>query len=73
MHTKLLHIQQYQLPVRSRLCGVWRDPRVGSLTFASITTHKEADSERPTQTFLRKPFAIENLLNMLGKNQALKI
>jgi len=41
--------QQQHLPVGSHLHGVWGDQAVGSLTLASITTHKEADSKRPTQ------------------------
>ena len=43
----LLEFVQQQLPVRSRLRGVWGDPKVGSLTLISITTHKEADSKDP--------------------------
>jgi len=44
-------LQQQQLPVRSRLRGVWGDPKVGSLTLVSITTHKEADSKDPQKIF----------------------
>jgi len=33
----------------SHFHGVWGDPSVGSLILASITTHKEADSKRPTK------------------------
>jgi len=47
MNTSLQQQQQQQLPVRSRLRGVWGDPKVGSLTLVSITTHKEADSKDP--------------------------
>ena len=59
--------QQQQLSVGSRLRGVWGDSSVGSLTLASITTHKEADSKRPTLKILRKPFAVENLLNTINE------
>jgi len=48
--------QQQQLPVRSRLRGVWGDPKVGNLILVSITTHKEADSNDPQKKFLRKSF-----------------
>jgi len=55
--------QQQQLTVRSRLHGLEEDGNVDSLTIISITTDKEASSERSMQIFLRKPFAVENLLN----------
>ena len=47
----LIQQQQQHLPVGSRLHRVWGDLNVGSLTLASITTHKEADSNRPTKKF----------------------
>jgi len=39
--------QQQHHPVWSCFREVWKDPSVGSLTLASITIHKEADSKRP--------------------------
>jgi len=48
----VLNIQQQQYHLMgSRFHEVWRDFTVGSLNLTSITTHKEADSERPTKIF----------------------
>ena len=56
--THFLQQQQQHLPVGSRLYGVWGDLTVGSLTLASITTHKEADSKRPTKIIFENHFVI---------------
>ena len=29
----------------------WGDPNIGNLALVSITTHKEADSKKPTKFF----------------------
>ena len=44
--------------MRSHFRGVWGDPKVGSLTLISITTHKGADSKDP-QKFWENHFVIE--------------
>jgi len=67
----LLHIhsthsfKKQQLPVRSRLRGVWGDPSEGCFTFVNITTHKETDFKRPTYKILRKPFVVETFWNTI--------
>jgi len=60
--------QQQQLPVRSRFRGVWGDPKVGSLTLVSITTHKEADSKDPKKNFEKTILYLEKK----NKNKKLK-
>jgi len=55
-----LYIQQ--LSMQSRLCGIWGDSIVSSFTLASISTYKEADSNRSIKNILRKHFVFEKLL-----------
>ena len=61
--------QKQQLPVWSRLSKVSGDTTVGNFTIASITTRKEADSKRPTQKLLEKPFTVNNKPNNEARNK----
>jgi len=58
--------------VGSRLHGVWGDLNVGSVTLASITTRKEADSKRPTK-ISRKSFCNWKNLFFFDKRVKIKI